>query len=55
MAHEGVNCSQCGMDPIQGIRYKNIEDERVNLCQDCEAKSKSTDVFLKIRSPDLNA
>ena len=34
--HYGVQCSQCKIFPITGIRYKCIECPSYNLCEKCE-------------------
>merc|ERR1719424_645864 len=53
--HKYVVCDGCGMNPIQGIRYKSSVVEDFDLCSICEEEGKYEDShapFLKIRTPD---
>ena len=34
--HKGIKCSNCGIDPIIGIRYKCLMCDNFNLCEKCE-------------------
>ena len=34
--HNGIKCEKCGINPIQGIRYKCSICENYNLCELCE-------------------
>ena len=47
--HKNVKCDMCGMDPIQGIRFKSVTKEDYDVCIDCEAASKEDDIYLKIK------
>ncbi|OKL56463.1 hypothetical protein UA08_08135 [Talaromyces atroroseus] len=51
--HRGVTCNNCGMMPIQGIRYRCDNCVDFDLCENCEAQQvhNKTHVFLKIRIP----
>lgn len=54
--HLGIKCNKCNTENIQGIRYKCINCENYNLCQNCESDSDhvSSHIFLKIRKPLLD-
>jgi len=36
--HEGINCDNCGVKPIQGTRYKCTVCNDFDLCECCEAQ-----------------
>ena len=54
--HSGIKCNKCNTENIQGIRYKCINCQNYNLCQNCESDSEhiSSHIFLKIRKPLLD-
>ena len=54
--HQGINCSNCGMKNIEGIRYKCTTCLNFNLCEKCEENIEHDDthVLLKIKEPILN-
>ena len=37
--HNGIKCEKCFKEPIIGYRYKCIQCDNYNLCQDCEEKN----------------
>ena len=51
--HEGIQCSQCSMNPIKGYRYKCQKCESYNLCERCEEQNSLSNnhphFFIKIR------
>ena len=49
--HVGINCDDCGMKPIQGVRYKCTVCPDFDLCATCEAKNEhdANHPFVKIR------
>lgn len=51
--HRGVECNNCGVQPIQGIRYHCANCFDFDLCESCEAGSPhiKSHVFYKIRIP----
>ncbi|CRG90049.1 hypothetical protein PISL3812_07090 [Talaromyces islandicus] len=51
--HRGVTCNNCGMIPIQGIRYRCDNCVDFDLCEVCEAQQvhNKTHLFLKVRIP----
>ncbi|KAH8700836.1 EF hand domain protein [Talaromyces proteolyticus] len=51
--HRGVTCNNCGMMPIQGIRYRCDNCVDFDLCEMCEAQQvhNKTHLFLKVRIP----
>ena len=51
--HNGVSCDNCGMKDIIGVRYKCIQCENYNLCQNCEIKNchDINHIFIKIKMP----
>lgn len=51
--HRGVTCNNCGMMPIQGIRYRCDNCVDFDLCENCEAQQvhNKTHIFLKVRIP----
>ncbi|EED16301.1 EF hand domain protein [Talaromyces stipitatus ATCC 10500] len=51
--HRGVTCNNCGMLPIQGIRYRCDNCVDFDLCENCEAQQvhNKTHIFLKVRIP----
>lgn len=36
--HENIKCSNCGIVPIRGVRYRCTECDSYNLCEACEGK-----------------
>ena len=34
--HKGTRCNNCGRAPIVGIRYKCMECDNFNVCENCE-------------------
>lgn len=53
--HKYVVCDGCGMNPIQGVRYKSSVVEDFDLCSICEDGATFEDShapFLKINTPD---
>ena len=38
LIHFGIKCNACGKFPIAGIRYKCIQCNSYNLCEECEIK-----------------
>ena len=38
LIHYGIKCNACGKFPIAGIRYKCIQCNSYNLCEECEIK-----------------
>ena len=50
--HYGIKCHNCQICPITGIRYKCIECESYDLCEECEAKygKNHGHALLKIRN-----
>ena len=49
--HEGVVCSQCGVRPIVGIRYRCSECP-VNFCEICEFNEEHEHPFYKMKYPE---
>ena len=54
--HLGIKCNECGIENIEGIRYKCTKCPNFNLCQKCESETEHNPdhIFLKIRKPLLN-
>jgi len=51
--HEGIKCSNCGVLPIRGIRYKCAECVGYNLCEVCESKEvHAQHGLLKLTNPE---
>jgi hypothetical protein len=52
MIHYGIKCYKCHTNPIVGIRYKCLECESYDLCEECEAKYGKSHghAFLKLRN-----
>ena len=48
--HEGIKCNICGMFPIVGIRYKCLECDNYNCCENCEQKQNHPHLFYKIKN-----
>jgi len=40
VTHHGIICDECGMDPIQGTRYKCTLCPNYDLCCECESSKK---------------
>ena len=53
--HLGIKCNECGIENIEGIRYKCTKCPNFNLCQKCESETEHNPnhIFLKIRKPLL--
>jgi hypothetical protein len=51
--HVGVSCDDCGVSPIEGIRYKCQVCDNYDLCEKCEAKNQHppTHILLKAKQP----
>jgi hypothetical protein len=42
--HVGVSCDGCGKSPLSGIRFKCVNCDEFNFCEDCEVR----DTFFKV-------
>lgn len=51
LKHFGVQCSNCKVNPIVGIRYKCSQCE-VNYCEQCEYSQDHPHPFFKVRMPE---
>lgn len=49
--HENVNCSECKIQPITGIRFKCIQCENFELCEFCEEIVSHPHALLKLKTP----
>lgn len=51
--HRGVNCEDCGVMPIRGVRWHCLNCPDFDLCSSCEtnARHPKTHVFAKIKIP----
>lgn len=50
--HWGVQCDGCGMNPIQGVRYKSTKITDFDLCSSClQEKGGEVDDYEKIEQP----
>ena len=51
--HKDIKCNLCGMENIKGIRYKCLQCQNFNLCNDCEKKCihDAEHILIKIRIP----
>lgn len=38
--HVGVSCDGCGKSPLSGVRFKCVNCDEFNFCEDCEVKKK---------------
>jgi len=47
--HYGCQCNKCQKSDFQGIRYKSIMQDNYDLCEKCEKKDTSDDIFIKIK------
>jgi len=49
--HHGVSCDECGMKPIEGVRYKCLRCPNFDLCSKCEEKNQhpSDHTLLKLK------
>ena len=47
--HHGIKCNKCGMNPIVGIRYKCMECDNFNFCENCEENVGHPHLFYKIK------
>lgn len=54
IVHEGIACSGCATNPINGIRYACPQCFKFNLCQVCEEKISHEHDLLKMRKPRGN-
>ena len=54
IVHKNSKCSNCGMSPIEGIRYICITCQTYELCSSCEKKygEKHGHQLLMLRRPD---
>ena len=52
--HTGIHCNGCGMNPIEGNRFKCAVCENFDYCEKCESlnKDKHLHPFIKIYSPE---
>jgi len=53
VVHEGVTCDDCGVSPIEGVRYKCTVCDNYDICDKCETKNEhpSTHVLIKAKQP----
>jgi hypothetical protein len=52
--HERIECSNCGVLPIKGVRYNCTECAGYNLCERCETKEVHIQhVLLKLVTPEV--
>ena len=52
--HIGIKCSECGVNPIVGFRYKCMSCNNYNLCENCESNDiHSYHNFIKLRKKDF--
>ena len=51
--HMGIQCDSCGVQPIQGIRYRCANCPDFDVCEVCEAQQPHimTHIFYKVRIP----
>lgn len=48
----GVECDGCHMKPVVGVRYKCLQCENFDLCENCEEKGEhSQHIFAKFKRP----
>lgn len=47
--HEGVKCTNCGVDPIIGHRFMCPQNPNYNLCQICEEQVDYPHALLKVK------
>ena len=47
--HQGIKCNNCGVNPIMGIRYKCMECDNFNFCENCEENVGHPHLFYKIK------
>ena len=52
--HNGIKCDNCGIFPITGIRYKCMECENFNFCENCEKNNTHPHLFYKIKKNILS-
>jgi len=52
--HQGIHCNGCGMNPIEGNRFKCAVCENFDYCEKCESLNKDLHLhpFIKIYSPE---
>jgi hypothetical protein len=51
IVHKDVICDGCGMNPIQGVRYKCSVCKNLDYCSMCEERKTHDHPFLKIYKP----
>ena len=49
IVHKGTRCNNCGMAPIAGIRYKCMECDDFNFCENSEKIHSHSHLFYKIK------
>lgn len=49
--HRGVTCNECGVSPINGIRYKCTVRHDFDLCANCESRRPQPYDMIKIYTP----
>ena len=52
--HQGVACDGCGINPLNGIRYKCCICKNFDFCEVCEEKVSHEHPFIKITHPSQN-
>ncbi len=45
-----IECSLCNVNPINGARFKCLECENLNLCENCEKNESHDHLMLKIQT-----
>jgi tetratricopeptide (TPR) repeat protein len=54
--HKGVQCDQCLTSPIQGLRYKSLDQEDYDLCAGCkEERGLTFEQFVLFEHPSVAA
>jgi len=53
VVHEGVTCDDCGVSPIEGVRYRCTVCDNYDLCEKCEKKNEHppAHVLIKAKQP----
>ena len=51
--HSGITCSECGMSPILGVRYRCYVCVNYNQCSACECECLHPHPMIKIRIPQM--
>lgn len=49
--HRNISCDGCGMNPIEGVRYKCSVCKNLDYCSMCEERKNHEHAFLKIYKP----